>query len=260
MTGVDWRSRRFDRAAGSYERVTPVQSSMARRLAGLIPESGAGRSVLELGCGTGHLTRELLRRFPEASFLVTDLAPSMLGFCGEHLGEFDRARVRLERLDARVPALDETFDLIVSSAMVQWFPDLGAHLEACMALLKPGGMYALSGFCRTNFPELDSLLSGPPWSFDDPPGHFLSDVGAVAAKAGFEVHLAEEDVVEYVYPSAMEFLRAIGQSGASRAPREGRPLTREHLRLLLDSYDERFAVPGGVRATWHPWFALLRRP
>lgn len=231
---------------------------MARRLAGLIPQEPARDSVLELGCGTGHLTRELLRRFPDARFLVTDLAPSMLGFCGEHLCEIDRARIRLERLDARAPHLGETFDLVASSAVVQWFPDLAAHLRACRGLVRPGGMYALSGFCRTNFPELDSLLSGPPWDFADPPGHFLLQARRAAEDAGFEVHLAEEDVVEYVYPSALEFLRAIGQSGASRAPREGRPLTREHLRLLLAVYEERFAVSGGVRATWKPWFLLLR--
>lgn len=257
---MDWRSRRFDRAAGSYERVTPVQSSMARRLAGLVPSDCQPESVLELGCGTGHLTRELLRRLPDARFLVTDLAPGMLGFCGGHLDDIDRSRVRLERLDARAPSLPETFDLVASSAMVQWFSDLGAHFEACRALLRPGGSCLVSGFCRTNFPELDSLLSGPPWDFPDPPGHFLSDAVRVAIEAGFRVQLAEEDVVEHVYPSALEFLRAIGQSGASRAPREGRPLTREHLRLLLETYETRFAVPGGVKATWHPWFLFLRNP
>lgn len=233
---------------------------MARRLAGLIPGDLVCGSVLELGCGTGHLTRELLRRLPDSQFLVTDLAPSMLGFCGEHLDEIDRSRVRLSQLDARAPSLQERFDLVASSAMVQWFPRLVEHLEACRALLKPGGSYALSGFCRTNFPELDSLLSGPPWSFSDPPGHLLSDAVLAAEKAGFRVQLAEEDVVEHVYPSAMEFLRAIGQSGASRAPREGRPLTRKLLKALLDTYDNRFAVSGGVKATWHPWFLFLRNP
>lgn len=255
---MDWRSRRFDRAAGSYERVTPVQSSMARRLAGLIPSAATGGDILELGCGTGHLTRELLRHFPEARFLVTDLAPGMLGLCGQHLSEIDRRRVRLESLDARAPELPGTFDLLASSAVVQWFPDLEAHLSACRGLLGMGGTYALSGFCRTNFPELDALLSSPPWDYPDPPGHYLSEACETAKRCGFEVLLAEEDLVEYVYPSAMEFLRAIGQSGASRAPREGRFLTRELLRALVEAYEERFAVEGGVKATWHPWFLILR--
>lgn len=258
MSGVDWRAKRFDRAAGSYERVTPVQSSMARRLAGLIPPAAGDGTILELGCGTGHLTRELLRRFPDARFLVTDLAPGMLGLCGEHMGEIDRARVRLEVLDARAPELPDTFDLLASSAVVQWFPDLHAHLGACRKLLKEGGTYALSGFCRTNFPELDALLSSPPWDWPDPPGHFLSAARGTAARCGFDVQLAEEDVVEYVYPSAMEFLRAIGQSGASRAPRAGRALTRDLLRELVGAYEERFSVEGGVKATWHPWFLILR--
>ena len=257
---MDWRSKRFDRAAGSYERVTPVQSSMARRLSGLIPQGREPGHVLELGCGTGHLTRELLRRFPEAKFLVTDIAPGMLGFCGQHMTEIDRERVELRELDARDPEIDETFDLVASSAMVQWFPDLESHFRSCASLVKSDGFYALSGFCRTNFPELDSLLSEPPWGFPDPPGHFLSKACEAARDAGFQVHLREEDVVESVYPSALEFLRAIGQAGASRAPREGKPLTRELLRQLVETYAERFAVAGGVKATWKPWFLLLRKP
>ena len=256
---MDWRSRRFDRAAGTYERVTPVQSSMAHRLAGLVPRDANLERVLELGCGTGHLTRELLRRLPEARFVVTDLAPGMLACCGEHLTEIDRERVVLEVLDAREPRFPEAMDLLASSAVVQWFPDLPAHLRAAADTLRPKGLYALSGFCRTNFPELDSLLSGDPWRFPDPPGHFLSDACRAAQESGFRIVLREEDLAELVYPSAMEFLRAIGQAGASRAPRDGKPLTRELLRLLVDTYDERFAVPGGVRATWKPWFLLLER-
>lgn len=256
---MDWRSRRFDRAAGTYERVTPVQSSMAHRLAGLVPRDADPGRVLELGCGTGHLTRELLRRLPEATFVVTDLAPGMLACCGEHLSPIDRERVELRVLDAREPTFPAEMDLLASSAVVQWFPDLPAHLRGAREILRPGGLYALSGFCRTNFPELDLLLSGDPWRFPDPPGHFLSEACRAAEDCGFRIVLREEDRAELVYPSAMEFLRAIGQAGASRAPRDGRPLTRELLRRLVDTYDDRFAVQGGVKATWKPWFLLLER-
>lgn len=256
---MDWRSRRFDRAAGTYERVTPVQSSMAQRLAGLVPRDAAIERVLELGCGTGHLTRELLRRLPEARFEVTDLAPGMVSCCGEHLSAIDRERVELGVLDARTPSHPGGIDLLASSAVVQWFPDLKAHLGAASGILRRGGLYALSGFCRTNFPELDSLLSAEPWRFPDPPGHYLSEACGAAEGAGFRIVLREEDRSELVYPSAMEFLRAIGQAGASRAPRDGRPLTRELLRLLVQTYDERFAVEGGVKATWKPWFLLLEK-
>jgi malonyl-CoA O-methyltransferase len=251
---------RFDRASGTYEHVTPVQADMAHRLAGLVPVDSPPARVLELGCGTGHLTRALLRRLPASTFVVTDLAPSMLSACAERLNELDRDRVELRELDARAPRLDESFDLLASSAVVQWFPDLASHLRACRALLRPGGRYALSGFCRGNFPELEALLSTPPWDFPEPPGHALSRAEELAKEAGFEVVLREDAAVELVYPSALEFLRAIALAGASRAPREGRPLTRALLRRLLDTYDARNAVAGGVKATWKPWFLLLRVP
>ncbi|MCB9495407.1 MAG: methyltransferase domain-containing protein [Fibrobacteria bacterium] len=232
---------------------------MARRLRSLLPIDPPVERILELGCGTGHFTRELLRAFPDSRLTVTDLAPSMLGFCADHLDEFDRQRVDLRILDARLPEVDQEFDLVASSSVVQWFPDLGGHFQACFRLLAPGGVLAVSAFCKTNFPELDSLLSAPPWDFPEPPGHFLVDACRLARESGFEILVSEEDSVESIYASAREFLRAIGQAGASRAPREGRSMTRNLLVQLLETYDRSFAVGQGVRATWRPWFLVLRK-
>lgn len=258
---MDWRALRFDRAAAAYDRVTPVQKDMARRLAGLLPADFDPRTVLELGCGTGHLTRALLPHLPRSSFLVTDLAPSMLQACAATLPTLDRSRVRLGQLDGRAPELDEAdVDLVASSAMVQWFADLDTHFAKVRDCLAPGGIYLVSGFCRGNFPELDAVLSRPPFAYGEPPGHFLTDAREAARRQGFSVELSEQDRIELAYPSALEFLRAIGQAGASRTPRDGKPLTRELLRELLARYEEVAGLPeGGVRATWRPWYLVLRR-
>jgi SAM-dependent methyltransferase len=185
----------------------------------------------------------------------------MLEACSASLSEWDRPRVRLAILDAREPVLHESdIDLVTSSAMVQWFPDLGSHLGAVHNLLLPGGYYLLSGFCHSNFPELDQILSAEPFSYPPPPGHFLSNAVQFAQDAGFSVQLQEQDTIELAYPSALEFLRAIAQAGASRTPRDGKPLTRSALSTLVDRYQQTATLPDGrVRATWKPWYLLLKR-
>ena len=41
--------------------------------------------VLELGCGTGLFSRHLVERYPEGSFVLTDVAPAMIAQCRRNL-------------------------------------------------------------------------------------------------------------------------------------------------------------------------------
>ena len=69
-----------------------------------------------------------------------------------------------------------------------------------------------------------------------------------------------EDALETVLPTPGAFLDSIRGLGSARRPETDRPLTRSRLRLLLSAYQERYACPGGVKATWKTWYALLRKP
>ena len=65
----------FGARAGSYELHADLQRGVAERLARLLPPLDAPR-VLELGCGTGLLSRHLIERYPmEASCSPTSLRP-----------------------------------------------------------------------------------------------------------------------------------------------------------------------------------------
>jgi SAM-dependent methyltransferase len=141
---------------------------------------------------------------------------------------------------------------------VQWFPDLAAHFRLAASLLEPGGAYLVSGFLRDNFPELNALLAEEPFGYRDFPGHPLEAVERAAA-ASFSVEALRTEDLARVYPDPEAFLAVIRGLGSARRPQEGKPLTRGHLALLSRRYQEGYAVPGGVRATWRPWYALLRK-
>jgi len=77
----------------------------------LLPVEFRPASILELGCGTGHLTRALVRLLPHADFLATDLSESMLELA-RATAEFP-GRLSWRRLDARAPRLPgQAFDLV----------------------------------------------------------------------------------------------------------------------------------------------------
>ncbi len=79
MTAVPVAAR-FGAAARRYEDHAPVQRITAERLAddiALLPLPRHPR-ILEIGCGTGLLTRALARRIGPADWTVTDISPGML--------------------------------------------------------------------------------------------------------------------------------------------------------------------------------------
>lgn len=276
---TDFHARRFDRAAGSYDGLSRVQADMAAAMAALLPEPGdedgigdpleappsrdlGAVRILELGCGTGHLTRRLRAALPEAAILATDASPRML----------ERAAAAVP--GARFAACDASgrqgapeavrreapYDLAASNALVQWFPDLTAHLRLVSGLLAPGGLYLVSGFLRDNFPELNAILAAEPFGYGDFPGHDRAGIEAAAAGAGFAAEIVAEGRETESFPDVRAFLGCIRGLGASRRPAEGKALTRGRLEVLEDTYRRCYpSGDGGIRATWRPWYARLRK-
>ena len=262
---VSFHALRFDRSASRYESEAGIQSRMAARLVELWrgPEPA---NILEFGCGTGILTRQLQRRFPVAPLLATDAAPRMLEEARNRCVVSEAGSPKFVLQDAQgmaSPSADiisiSPFDLIASNALVQWFPDLENHLGFAANIVKPKGSCLLSGFTRSNFPELNELLAEPPFSYRDFPGHDSDAVRVAAKNTGWETVVMETWEELEILPSATDVLHRIQALGSTRDPRKGGRLNRKNLNHLTSEYTRRFSEAGGVRLTWQPWIALLTR-
>ena len=254
-----FRQRSFDRASRRYDSVSEVQRIMAGRLMELASEVKEPAAILEIGCGTGHLSKHLVRRWAGARLLLTDVSEAMLERARERLGTSAvGARVRWRVLDARGPdwALAERFHLVASNAVVQWFPDLRAHLAGVAHHSLPGGHYLLAGFLPENLPELGKTLASFGVTLNV--GHSRAALEAASRAAELRLQRFRTEAIVRDYAGARELLDALRTMGASRYPGE-RPLARQALRELMKDYERHFPSPRGVRATWHVWYALLSR-
>jgi len=145
MTRFDAQvAARFDAAAGSYDAHSAAQRHAAQRLVEhLVPLGLPPRPrILEIGCGTGHLTERLVRHFPGAHILATDIAPAMVAACQARVGKYPR--IRFNVMDGCRPANADFYDLICGNLVAQWFDDLPGACTRLTAQLAPGGTLLLS--------------------------------------------------------------------------------------------------------------------
>ncbi len=129
----------FAVAADAYDRFMGRYSTLlAPRLADLAGVT-AGQTVLDVGCGTGALTGELVRRLgPEAVSAVDPSEPFAAAVQERYPG------VRVERASAEsLPFSDETFDAALAQLVVHFMTDPVAGLGEMARVSRPGGVVAV---------------------------------------------------------------------------------------------------------------------
>src|SRR5512147_2253599 len=80
--------------------------------------------VIDLGCGTGELTRLVHERVGARETLGIDSSPNMLAKAAAHAG----GGLRFEERDAAAFDDRETWEVVFSNALIQWLPDHPALL------------------------------------------------------------------------------------------------------------------------------------
>jgi malonyl-CoA O-methyltransferase len=255
----------FDRASASYESAAGLQARVAAELLErLAVFAFEPRVVLDLGAGTGRVTRELKRRYRRALVIALDLAPGMLREARRHQQWWRRfERVCGDAL--RLPLADASVDVVFSSLMLQWCEPLDTALAECRRVLKPDGFFAFSTFGPDTLHELRGA-----WASADGYNHVnhfvdVHEVGDALVRSGLMEPVLDVDRVEVGYPDALSLMRDLKAIGAHNVT-AGRPralVGRARLKRMQDAY-EAFRRDDRLPATYEviygaSWGAAGRR-
>ena len=119
----------------------------------LVAEACRGREVLELGCGTGAILKE-----------VAPIAKRAIGI-DISAGMLEQAKERgLECVQGSVtdlPFEDESFDLAYSFKVLAHIEDIKTAMRECRRVLRPGGEAFLEFYNRFSVRYLAKRLGGP---------------------------------------------------------------------------------------------------
>jgi ubiquinone/menaquinone biosynthesis C-methylase UbiE len=134
----------------TYDRLTArlfggLHTSVVEDVAAASPTGGV---VLDAGCGSGRLAVLIARRRPDLQVRGVDLEPGMVEVAArraeqENLASRVQFTVR-DLADLQLP--DDSVDLIVSTASMHHWADVGAVIASLGRVLRPGGQLWIYDF------------------------------------------------------------------------------------------------------------------
>jgi demethylmenaquinone methyltransferase/2-methoxy-6-polyprenyl-1,4-benzoquinol methylase len=170
---------------------------------------GAVRRILDLGCGTGELTRLTARHFPGAEVVGIDFTAAMIAVARRRTtGPGEASRIEYGRGTAmRLPFADGAFDLATNAFLARNLVDLDAALREMRRVLRPGGVLLVLEITEPVSPGFGAVFHA---YFD----HVVPWLGAAVDSAGPYRYLPES---LRRLPPRPKFREALTRAGFARS-------------------------------------------
>lgn len=252
----------FDRAASTYNASAVLQQEVASRLLERLDYIRVKPNyVLDLGCGTGVITADILKRYPKAETVALDLAFNMLKKTQKHGKGWLSKKPRCVCADAeKLPLKDHSIDLLISSLMLQWSNDLQVVFNGFQRVMAENGLLMFTTFGPDTLKEIRAS-----WAEVDNTPHTsqftdMHDIGDALLKAGFSDPVMDMEIITMSYDSVRDVMRDIKNIGASNAV-QGRSkglMGKQRLAAFEVAYNQFKQTDNRYPVTWevvygHAW-------
>lgn len=253
----------FDRAADTYDGAAVLQKlvrdEMMDRLS-LIKLSPS--TILDAGCGTGHGSFALQKKFRRSKVFSLDFALGMLQKTYQQQSALKKIFGVKNLICADIediPVADNSMDLVWSNLALQWCNDLDKSFTEAMRVLKPNSLFIFSTFGPDTLKELRAASNNG----NTHVSRFIDmhDIGDALTRAGFNAPVLDVERYTLTYDDVkgvMTDLKAIGAHNATQG--RGRGLAgKGFLRDLASRYEE-FRTDGKLPATFEVVYAHAWTP
>lgn len=130
--------------------VLPSSRFLAKAMTGPLRDCASPRRVLEVGPGTGAVTKEIVRHIrPDDRFDLVEINERFAQLLEERFATDPRYQAAAPQSKVHVSPLqdyqsEEPYDVIISGLPFNNFPSslVGELLECCFRMLKPGGTFS----------------------------------------------------------------------------------------------------------------------
>lgn len=240
----------FSAASTSYDGVAGLQRTVGKSLLAAVDTATLNGRVLDIGCGTGFLTGELLALSPGLSVVALDIALPMLQTARRKL--LGNADVHYVCADAdALPLAERSIDHVFSNLALQWCSRPATVFDDIRRVLKPGGQLAYSTFGPQTLQELKAA-----WARVDSYSHVNAfyrpeELRCFLQQAGFrDINIASKSYLPRYesVPALMRELKGIGAHNVL-AGRNRHITTKTAMHNMIAAY-QRTSVGSGITATF----------
>lgn len=200
--------------AALYHQISAPQVSWGKKVLARTSLRG-DETVLDAGCGTGRLTRDLLEALPRGRVVALDVSQNMIDAARAYLAPDFGDRVEFACCDLLDLAFENRFDGIFSTASFHWVLDHERLFQDLYRALRPGGWLCAQCGGGSNIARLLArveklMIAAPyatlfagyrsPWEYSD-----AETAAGRLRRAGFdEIETSLEDAPT-TFPNAQEF-------------------------------------------------------
>ncbi len=146
--------KRFSKCITTYDENAKIQRRMAEKLFSYIDTDEFER-ILEIGCGTGFLTKNAVNKLKFKSYIANDI----IGDCQDLI---EKLSPKIEFIQGDIENIiknsNNRYNLIISNASFQWIEDIENFISILYEKLEKNGILLFSTFGIENFRELSFVL------------------------------------------------------------------------------------------------------
>ncbi|HJP82972.1 MAG TPA: methyltransferase domain-containing protein [Fimbriimonadaceae bacterium] len=143
MRTSDWDPKLYDTAASF---VTNYGGALVDIL-----DPKPGERILDIGCGTGHLTHEIRQR--GAKVVGLDSSPNMIQEARANYPDLEFVQASASSFTFKEP-----FDAVFSNAALHWVQDAESAVSCMSHALRPGGRFVVETGGKGNIDQLITAL------------------------------------------------------------------------------------------------------
>ena len=144
--------KRFGRKLSIYNDHARIQKQMAEKLVSYI--NGQKTSILEIGCGTGLLTKLVSDKLQFEKYIALDIVSECENFIKD-------INSKIEFINSDIENYIQTcgkYDLIISNASFQWIENIPEFIQKLLSKLNENGTLLFTTFGPENFREIYFVL------------------------------------------------------------------------------------------------------
>jgi malonyl-CoA O-methyltransferase len=212
--------RNFNKAAESYDKYAQLQQLTGNKLLDLIRSKNLFfKNIIDLGCGTGLITKNFAKTFTYENFYAIDIAEQLLLQANKNL---HKHAIQIKEANFENFTPDIAFNLIYANMALHWGNDFINTIKHWLGYRAHNGIFAFTIPLHGTFAELANYVN------------IRSFAKKEDVLQNFNVTQYTCESITFEFASLLHALRSIKRTGANFVKRNTNGLTiNSHLQQLL---------------------------